>query len=129
MRDWRRGKVEDRLPGPFCEHCGEVAHGFGALPPDAYCYLLGQYLGDGHVAAYRDRTPRLRIFVDLLHMNLAERCREAIRDVLPGAHVGFGAARVDRLLILSSYSRQWPCLLPQCGAGPKHARRIVLTEW
>jgi hypothetical protein len=28
-----------------------------------------------------------------------------------------------------SYSRQWPCLLPQHGPGKKHTRRIVLEDW
>lgn len=33
------------------------------------------------------------------------------------------------MLVISSYSRVWPCLLPQCGPGRKHERRIELTRW
>jgi hypothetical protein len=32
-------------------------------------------------------------------------------------------------VVVSSYSQAWPCLLPQHGAGVKHARRIVLEPW
>ena len=28
-----------------------------------------------------------------------------------------------------SYSKHWPCLLPQHGPGPKHKRPIVLEQW
>ena len=28
-----------------------------------------------------------------------------------------------------SYSKHWPCLLPQHGPGHKHERAIVLVEW
>jgi hypothetical protein len=27
------------------------------------------------------------------------------------------------------YSKSWPCLFPQHGQGPKHTRKIALTEW
>jgi hypothetical protein len=27
------------------------------------------------------------------------------------------------------YSKHWPCLLPQCGPGKKHTRRIELEPW
>ena len=30
---------------------------------------------------------------------------------------------------VSSGSKQWPCLFPQHGPGPKHLRRIALTDW
>lgn len=30
---------------------------------------------------------------------------------------------------VSAYSRAWPCLFPQHGAGPKHTRPIALTDW
>ena len=30
---------------------------------------------------------------------------------------------------VSSFSKSWPCLLPQHGPGKKHQRPIVLTDW
>lgn len=44
-------------------------------------------------------------------------------------------SRVNRVLKPSncfevySYSRSWPCLLPQRGPGAKHQRRIWLADW
>jgi hypothetical protein len=51
-----------------------------------------------------------------------------MRIVMPRNHVG----RVERpynCVDLSSYSRAWPCLLPQHAAGKKHERRILLRGW
>lgn len=28
-----------------------------------------------------------------------------------------------------AYSKSWPCLFPQHGAGKKHERKIELTDW
>jgi hypothetical protein len=33
------------------------------------------------------------------------------------------------MTVVSQYAKAWPCLLPQHGAGPKHARPIVLASW
>ena len=33
------------------------------------------------------------------------------------------------MVVVSSYSKQWPCLLPQHGSGPKHRRPINLERW
>ncbi|MDQ3979144.1 MAG: hypothetical protein M3314_06280 [Actinomycetota bacterium] len=30
---------------------------------------------------------------------------------------------------VASYSKHWPCLFPQHGAGPKHLRSIALEPW
>jgi hypothetical protein len=30
---------------------------------------------------------------------------------------------------VGSFSKHWPCLLPQHGPGRKHERRIVLADW
>ena len=130
VRDWRRGAVKFRdTTRRICGACGAEEHDHERLPAAAYGYLLGQYLGDGHVATWGHKTPCLRVSMDLLHMNLAERCRGAILDVLPGARVAFDTPPSSRVLIVRCYSRQWPCLLPQCGPGAKHDRAIVLTGW
>jgi hypothetical protein len=31
--------------------------------------------------------------------------------------------------VVSAYSKHWPCLFPQHGAGPKHRRQIELASW
>ncbi len=37
--------------------------------------------------------------------------------------------QAEHCIEVYSYSRSWPCLFPQHGAGPKHTRRIWLARW
>ncbi|HWT48252.1 MAG TPA: helix-turn-helix domain-containing protein [Mycobacterium sp.] len=48
VRDWRcRPQIRSRLvSGPGCG----ALHDYSALPPAAYCYVLGLYLGDGCIS-------------------------------------------------------------------------------
>jgi hypothetical protein len=115
-------------PGPStCPTCGHDEHDFGALPC-AYVYLLGLYLGDGTISSHPRDVYRLRIFLDKKYPAIVAECAAAMRETMP-------ATEVDRLLTpsncfqVSSYSRSWPCLFPQHGAGMKHTRRIWLAGW
>ncbi|MCW3816993.1 transcriptional regulator [Micromonospora sp. DR5-3] len=96
-------------------------------PPDpaAYAYLLGLYLGDGHLVT-TDRVPVLRIYCADAWPNLIDACDTAMRAVL--------ANKVQRIqkrgcVAVQSTARHWPCLIPQHGPGKKHERPIVLTPW
>jgi hypothetical protein len=51
----------DRPEARTCQRCGHPGH--DALDGAAYCYLLGLYLGDGHVARF-PRTWCLRVYLD-----------------------------------------------------------------
>jgi hypothetical protein len=57
----------------------------------------------------------------------------AVRTGIPRSTVpGVTAARSVRprnCVEVYSYSKAWPCLLPQHGAGKKHERRIALEPW
>ncbi|WBB67357.1 transcriptional regulator [Micromonospora sp. WMMD812] len=93
--------------------------------PSAYAYLLGLYLGDGHLVTAA-RVPVLRISCSNSWPGLIEACDAAMRAVL--------AARVQRVqhqgcVNVQSYGKHWPCLLPQHGPGKKHERPIVLADW
>lgn len=93
--------------------------------PAAYAYLLGLYLGDGHLVT-RARVPVLRIACSDSWPGLIEACDDAMRAVL--------AERVQRVqksgcVSVQSYGKHWPCLLPQHGPGRKHERPIVLADW
>ncbi len=91
-----------------------------------YAYLLGLYLGDGHIAKMR-RTWVLRIYLDKRQPNIIERCLSAVARVNPYHKVG----RQTRpsVTIVRSYGECWLSLFPQHGAGRKHERPIVLAEW
>jgi hypothetical protein len=83
VRDWLAGKVPKRVP---VEVGGEPA-----IPREsrsAYTYLLGLYLGDGHISA-GPRTFRLRITLDGIYPEIVAECVEAIEQVLPNP-VGIG---------------------------------------
>ena len=120
---WRRSTPTDRNPPERCPICD------GRDPPAAsYGYLLGQYLGDGHLVTSA-RVPVLRIYTCTDYPVMAREVVDAVgavRGRLPGTVAG---SHSDRLLTVQSYWMHWPCLLPQHGPGRKHERPIVLTEW
>jgi hypothetical protein len=126
VRDWRcRPPVSRRVPaGPAA--CG-VAHDYMALPPTAYTYLLGLYLGDGCISQSR-RVWRLRVMLDAKYPAIIDRCRVAMDTLMTGQR-----ANVMKLpkncVEVSLYSKHWPCLFPQHGPGRKHNRRIALEPW
>ena len=66
-----------RARGPSASSACAVDHDFFALPPAAYCYLLGLYLGDGCISR-NGRVWRLRIVLDAKYPGIIDRCREAI---------------------------------------------------
>ena len=98
----------------------------GALPRQAYVYLLGLYLGDGCISRCPRDVFKLRITCCDAYPHLMELCEEAMLSVLPN-RVG----RVHRVgcTELYSHSKHWPCLFPQHGPGKKHERLIVLAQW
>jgi hypothetical protein len=52
---------------------------------------------------------------------------EAIQTVMPHRRVGFRYR--PAVIVVNSYSQQWPRLFPQHGSGRKHRRPIVLEPW
>jgi hypothetical protein len=122
---WCRDRPEPLVPGTAmrCFRCRpEVG---GPTDPAAYVYLLGLYLGDGHLAT-SGRVPVLRISCSQSWPGLIEACAAAMRAVL--------AASVQQVsqpgcVSVQSYGVHWPCLLPQHGPGRKHERPIVLADW
>lgn len=147
VRDWLAGRVPahsrdfslSAKPGSSvergCERCGHAAHRFAELP-DAYVYLLGLYLGDGCVSAHPRNVFRLRIFLDLIYPKIIDECEAAMRTVVSRSKVhrlARWSTYVEREepshVEVSSFSKAWPCLLPQHGPGMKHTRPIVLTDW
>lgn len=90
-----------------------------------YLYLLGQYLGDGHIATSA-RVPKLRIACANDYPAIANEVDSALREVSGNkVHVVQATGCSERL----AYWKHWPCVFPQYGPGPKHRRPIVLTDW
>jgi LAGLIDADG-like domain len=71
---------------------------------------------------------RLRIALDKKYPNIIDRCCSAIDQLMPGQHASIHP-QVKGWVVVSHYSKHWPCLLPQHGAGRKHLRPIRLEPW
>jgi len=116
----RAKKTESDDRCPFCTvPARPIDH------PSDYVYLLGAYLGDGHLLMTR-RVPVLKVACDLHYPGLIDEIGRAMRAC--GARVVGHQIREGRDDVRSLW-KHWPCLLPQHGPGKKHDRRIILTEW
>ncbi|MFF7243767.1 helix-turn-helix domain-containing protein [Embleya sp. NPDC008237] len=117
---FRRGDLPGRQRAP-CFRCLGLD-----VDREAYAYLLGLYLGDGHIVAH-PRAYSLSISCANAWPGLMQGCADAITRVLPGSASNFvsrqGCTDVKR------YSQHWPCLFPQHSPGRKHERSIVLESW
>jgi hypothetical protein len=92
----------------------------------AYSYLLGVYLGDGHITR-EPRTYRLHIYMNARDTRVIRQTADAMRHVLPRNRVGMRYRR--SVVVVNSYSQLWPRLFPQHGPGRKHLRPIILEPW
>lgn len=99
-----------------------------ALASVEYAYLLGIYLGDGHIA-HRGRSVELRIYCDAAYPGIIEAVRAAIVAVRPGANVWVRDRPGAACQVVVSGWREWPALFPQHGRGRKHERPIRLAPW
>ncbi|GAA2833691.1 hypothetical protein GCM10010441_67880 [Kitasatospora paracochleata] len=117
----RRGETSTRQR-PLCHRCHD-----DQLDRTAYVYLLGLYLGDGHLPDPRGRTPHLVISCDNKWPGVMDSVEQAMRAVFPRnrtcrvARVGCHDVKV--------YSTHLPCHFPQHGPGRKHERTIALEVW
>jgi hypothetical protein len=97
----------------------------------SYAYLLGLYLGDGHIMKMR-RVYRLRIFCDARYPHLIDLCREAMERLFPDNCVGTQVADYQghpSCVTVGLYHKHLPLCFPQHGEGKKHNRAIRLTDW
>ncbi|MFD5005212.1 helix-turn-helix domain-containing protein [Streptomyces mutabilis] len=117
-----RGECPDKHD-PSCPRC----HG-RVLDKLAYSYLLGLYLGDGHVSQYsQHRVPSLMITCADSWPGLIDDCERAMRTVFPDNSVC--RVRKTGCQNVKVYSKHLACLFPQHGPGKKHDRRIALAPW
>jgi len=98
------------------------------VPPREYAYLLGLYLGDGHIARM-PRTYRLDIAQDTRYPGIIQEACHAMGTVLAPNKVGLRKYRDENAVAIYAYSNSLPVLFPQHGPGRKHERPIVLEDW
>jgi hypothetical protein len=131
VRTWSRGTIPQAgwralLGVGSCARCGGQPHDFSGLADTRYAYVLGVYLGDGTVS--EGHSTSLRISCDPVYPGLIDEMAEAIGQ-LRGRRPHTAFLRTSRCVVITSYWKKWPCLLPQHGRGKKHERPIVLTHW
>jgi len=115
----RRPPGVDRVACPRCTG--------SPLDEERYAYLLGQYLGDGHITTSKRNVHCLSIFCADVWPGVRAEVESALGAVAPNSKVSavqrIGCAQIK------SYSTHWTCLFPQHGPGRKHTRVIVLQDW
>lgn len=123
--DWRNGKRKMYRGGPRRGSDNCPVHGGLIADPATYAYLLGLYLGDGHIVQL-GRTYTLRIVLDQKYPIIIQECAAALRCIR-GGKVGWqekvGCTEV------AAYWNHWPCVFPQHGPGAKHLRDVSLRSW
>ncbi|MGZ9930340.1 helix-turn-helix domain-containing protein [Streptomyces sp. NC-S4] len=117
----RKNRGEAYVPPADCPRCTELG-----LDRPAYAYLLGLYLGDGHIIS-KYKQHHLSIFCDAAWAGLVDAAEEAM-------HLVMRIPRISRrqrqgCVEVQSHSTHWTCLFPQHGPGKKHERRITLEDW
>ena len=98
-------------------------------PPDpaAYLYLLGQYLGDGHIRP-SGRSHCLSITCCTDYPQIEAEVVASIRTTM-GNSVFFRGRPDVGCRNVESTTMHWLCVFPQAGPGRKHTRPIVLEPW
>jgi hypothetical protein len=132
VRRWIATGLDNVLNSPMRRGAG--AHEQGRKCPlvetvkePAYTYLLGMYLGDGHITTEPNGVHRLRISACDDYPGIMQECVGAMAAVMPERRVGL--LRQQGCHDVSCYSNHWPCLFPQHGPGRKHERPIMLRQW
>jgi hypothetical protein len=96
--------------------------------PEQYVYLLGQYLGDGHISKSRGH-PFLRLYLDQQYRLVVQETVAALKATFPDANVRRYEQENCRLTILQVSDPALLLAFPQHGPGRKHTRRIELEAW
>lgn len=126
VRKWRTRQRRSSAAGGGrrrnCPRCDGVP-----LDEPAYAYLLGLYLGDGHLTRRRKDVYVLSIACADAWPGLIEAAKGATRDVMPLSAVF--TRQCTGMTEVKSSSRHWRCLFPQHGPGLKHRRKIELAAW
>jgi hypothetical protein len=128
IRHWRSGRRRKTSHGAValrrtgCPRC----HG-RSMDESAYAYLLGLYLGDGHIARGRRDVYVLALACCDDWPGLLEAARRTMSAVMPASSVF--CVQQPGCTMVKSASKHWPCLFPQHGPGRKHHRKIALEQW
>ena len=131
VRTWR-GRAAQSLTNSSLQSAGESACPICAgarVDESAYSYLLGVYLGDGHIVRCPKDVYRLDVTQDEKYIGLISECATAISTLIPEHELHTGFQQREGCVHITSYWKHWPCVFPQHGIGRKHERAIRLHDW
>ncbi|HWD84918.1 MAG TPA: hypothetical protein VG321_04140 [Solirubrobacteraceae bacterium] len=103
--------------------------GWEVSDPGRYAYLLGCYLGDGHVTHKPPGTWTLRLACDPKYPGIEEEISTAIASVFVGCTPRRTSPADHSVDVLSVTNAAVRDAFPQHGPGPKHQRPMILQEW
>lgn len=98
---------------------------------EAYSYLLGLYLGDGHIVKTKalkngNAVYKFRIFQDAKYRNLIQLCVDKMKAVF---ETQVNICKMPGCKEICCHKNNIPEIFPQHGPGKKHLRKIVLADW
>jgi len=67
--------------------------------------------------------------MDRSYPRVVRECADAMAAVMPTSKVAILQRPNEQTDEVNSYSKAWPCLVPQHGPGKKHLRKIELAAW
>jgi Homeodomain-like domain len=123
----QRWRHLDRAPGAAGR--ATKATDWCVTDPDRYCYLLGSYLGDGHITHRPPNGWILRISCDRRYQAIIDEVCSSIIATLPGARPTRIASSNSQADVVSVAHPAIGHAFPQHGPGKKHLRAIMLADW
>jgi hypothetical protein len=97
--------------------------------PSAYCYLLGCYLGDGHVTHKPPNGWTLRVACDRGYPGIIGEIRRAMESTFAERGPRQWPASAGASDVVSISHPAVGIAFPQHGPGRKHLREICLVDW
>lgn len=122
VTNWRRRTDPPRSPRPLPTE-------FVPTSEAAYSYLLGEFLGDGHLWSTGPTSWRLGFSCDSKYPGIINEIDEAITACDPETNVCRNTVKGVNIIVVLASSPLWPLAFPQHGPGRKHLRPIVLEDW
>lgn len=124
VQRWRR-----RSDAPRTARRPASAENWRVIDPTGYCYLLGCYLGDGHIDHRPPNGWTLRIACDRQYNGVVDEIRAAMAATFPGARSTRRPKSEQASDVISVSHPAVGAAFPQHGRGPKHLRAIELAAW
>ena len=93
-----------------------------------FSYLLGFYLGDGHLINPKGRSFGVIFTNETTFLEMNQRLQDALKTVFPSKDIKIRQRKTCNCVDIAMYGVNLDLLFPH-GKGYKHTRKIELTDW